>query len=213
MENNKRATLKNATRPQSLMDNKLQLGVIGSWRNELPEHSYAIAQQVGEKIAKAGHYLFTGGSTGIMEFAMKGCKEAGGTTIGIIPSADYRTYPHLGKYIDIKINTGMAENGRIPILANCCDGVIAIGGGVGTLTEVASSYHQGKPVVIIEGTGHVADKVKKLLDEDGYLDAKRLVKIEFATTAKEAVEKLITAITNHEGRPDNVFGPEHGKRA
>lgn len=192
---------------------KIQIGVMGSWRSELPKKSFDLAEEIGREIAKAGCILFTGGSTGVMEHSMKGCKEANGTTIGIIASSDYRKYGYLGKYIDIKINTGMGENGRIPILINSCDGVIAIGGGVGTLTEVANAYHQGKPIIILEGSGNVSDKVKLLLDNEGYLDSKKLVKIQFAKTAKEAVSKLILEIRKGEGKDSHSWDPEHCKRS
>lgn len=107
----------------------------------------------------------------------------------------------------------MGENGRIPILINSCDGVIAIGGGVGTLTEVANAYHQGKPIVIMEGSGNISDKIKLLLDEDGYLDSKKLVKIQFARRAKEAVQKLIEEVKRGKGKDSHSLGPEHCKRA
>jgi len=191
---------------------KLQIGVMGSWRGNLPEVSYKIAEEIGEEIAKRDLTLFTGGSTGIMEHAMKGAKKAGGETVGIIPASHYTKYEYLGKFIDIKINTGTDEAGRIPILINSVEGIIAVGGGVGTLIEVSIAYHQGKPIVVIEGSGEVSDKLKELLDEEGYLDSKKLVKIQFAKTAKEAVDKLIVEIEKGEGKDSHSLGPEHGKR-
>jgi len=193
-------------------EHTIQIGVMGSWQSELPQKSYDMAEEIGKEIAQSKCILITGGSTGVMEHSMKGCKEASGTTIGIIASSDYRTYKYLGKYIDIKINTGMGENGRIPILINSCDGIIAIGGGVGTLTEVANAYHQGKPIIVMEGSGDVSDKLKLLLDEQGYLDSKKLVKIQFAKTAQEAVKKLIAEIQKGEGKDSHSYGPEHCKR-
>lgn len=192
---------------------KLQIGVMGSWRATLSEELYRVAEEIGKEIVKADCILITGGSTGVMEFAMKGCKEANGTTVGVIAASDYRKYPYLGRFIDVKISTGMGENGRIPTMINSCDGIIAVGGGVGTLTEVANAYHVGRPVVVIEGAGAVADKVRLLLDKDGYLDSKKLVRIQFAKTAEEAVKKLIAEIKKGEGKTSHAYGPEEGKRA
>lgn len=45
----------------------------------------AIAEEVGRLIARAGAILICGGLGGVMEAACKGAKEAGGTTIGILP--------------------------------------------------------------------------------------------------------------------------------
>lgn len=191
----------------------LQIGVMGSWRNNLPESSYKLAEEIGAEIAKRGLALFTGGSTGIMEHSMKGAKSAGGLTVGIVPASTYKKYAYLGKFIDIKISTGTDEAGRIPILINSVEGVIAVGGGVGTLTEIGIAYHQGKPIVVMEGSGEVSNLLPKLLDKDGYLDTKKLVRIQFAKTAKEAVDKLIAEIEKAEGKDSHSFGPEHGKRA
>lgn len=191
----------------------LQLGVMGSWRKTLPEASYKLAEEVGEEIAKRGAVLFTGGSTGVMEHSMKGAKAAGGMTVGIVPATHHKKYAYLGKFIDIKIHTGTDEPGRIPILVNSVEGVVVVGGGVGTLTEVCLAYHQGKPIVVLEGSGHVSDKLHKLLDKDGYLDDKKLVRIHFAKTAKEAVDTLIKEIEKGEGKGAHFYGPEHAKRA
>lgn len=54
---------------------KLQIGIMGSWRGDLPRQSYTLAEEIGHEIAKSDSILLTGGSTGIMEHAMKGCKE------------------------------------------------------------------------------------------------------------------------------------------
>ncbi len=192
------------------MKDRMQIGVIGSWRNTLDKEAYRLAEDIGKEIAQRNCILITGGSTGVMEHSMKGCKDAGGTTVGIIAADDYRAYEYLGQFIDIKINTGMGENGRIPVLVNTCDAVIAIGGGVGTLTEIAHAYHQGKPVVIMEGTGGVSDKVRSLLDKDGYLDTKRLVKISFAQNATDALTRLISAVEDPQKRSNASFGPSMG---
>lgn len=194
------------------MSDKLQIGVIGSWRNNLPESSYLIAEEVGSEIANLGHVLITGGSTGIMEHAMKGCKKSNGISVGLVPATNWRKYDYLGQFIDIKIATGTDDAGRIPMLINSCDGVIAIGGGVGTLTEITNAYMQGKPVVVLENTGEVSDKIHKMLDEEGYIDTKKLVKIKFAKTAKAAIELLINDIKKGEAKDGYSFGPEHGKR-
>jgi uncharacterized protein (TIGR00725 family) len=192
--------------------NMLQIGVAGSWRNTLPEPSYKLAEEIGREIAKAGHVLITGAGTGIMEHAMKGCKEEEGKTVGISAGENHKKNPFLGNYIDIIINTGAGFSGRIPIFINSCDGLIAAGGGVGTLTEISLAYHQGKPVVVIEGSGNISDKIHKILDEEGYLDNKKLVKIKFAKTAKEALGILINDIKKGESISDDSYGPEHCKR-
>lgn len=168
--------LESGNRPTA-MQHKLQIGVIGSWRSNLPARSYALAEEVGKEVARRGWVLLTGGSTGIGDHAAKGCKEEGGVSVGIIPATDFRSYEYIGGHIDIKICTGTDDPGRVPTLINSCDGVIAIGGGTGTLAEITHAYLQGRPIVVLEGSGEVADKLHRMLD-DGYLDSKRLVRVE-----------------------------------
>jgi len=199
----------------------LQIGVMGSWRKGLPKWSYDLAEEVGRQIAQKGYILLSGGSTGVMEYAMKGCKSANGVNVGIIPASDFRKYPYLGEHLDIKISTGMDESGRIPLLINCCDGVVAIGGGIGTLTEICHAYHQGKPVVVMKNSGNVSNQLSSLLDSEGYLDTKKLVKIRMIETssghlkdiAANALDTLVEEINKKEGRDSNKYSPECGKRS
>ena len=65
----------------------------------------------------------------------------------------------------------------------------------------------------MEGSGNIADKIKLLLDKEGYLDSKKLVKIQFAKLAKEAVKKLVAEIKRGKGKDSHSWGPEHCKRS
>ena len=53
--------------------------------NKLGSNSLGIAEKLGFLIGKNGFILVCGGKGGIMQAASKGCKKAGGTTIGILP--------------------------------------------------------------------------------------------------------------------------------
>ena len=67
-----------------------------------------------------------------MEAATKGAKEAGGTTIGVLPGANP---DDANKYIDIPIPTGIGYALNI-IIVNTSQAVIAIDGKYGTLSEI-----------------------------------------------------------------------------
>lgn len=101
------------------------------------------AENVGREIALRGGILICGGLGGVMEAAARGCKAAGGMTIGIIPSADAEdANPH----IVVPIVTGMGE-GRNIIVVRSAQAVIAIGGSYGTLSEIALALRLNIPVI------------------------------------------------------------------
>lgn len=107
------------------------VSVIGS--SSSPNEEYEVAYFVGKELARRGIAVVCGGRTGVMEAVCKGAKEAGGLTIGIMPSYDGG---EANPFVDIKINTGMSWN-RNPIVVASGDMVIAIGGHWGTLSEIA----------------------------------------------------------------------------
>jgi hypothetical protein len=78
-----------------------------------------------------------------MEAVAKGAKAAGGTTVGILPGADPAA---ANAYIDIPLATRMGEM-RNAVVVQVAQALIAIGGGAGTLSEVALAQRIGKPIV------------------------------------------------------------------
>lgn len=171
----------------------MQIGVFGSWDRDLKEEVYSTAEKVGELIAGRGDVLFTGGSTGIMEAAMRGAKKMNGLTVGMIPVDQKEDYKFMGNHIDIHIMTGMGEFGKLAPLVNSVDGAIAIGGGAGTLMEISMAYLQDKPIVAIPVRGYLSDRIQSFLLE-GYLDHRKIQKLYFADDALKAVDLLYAEI-------------------
>lgn len=135
------------------------IGVIGG--STCPEDIYNIAFEVGKHIAKSGNILICGGLGGVMEAACKGAKSENGLTIGILPGTDKTS---ANPYVDIPIVTGM-DIARNAIIVRSSDGIIAINGEYGTLSELAFAGVLGKPVVCIKswdiGVGIKEDDPKK----------------------------------------------------
>ncbi len=168
------------------MVKKRQILVIGHNTNGCtPEHE-KVAYDVGVEVAKSNSVLITGGLGGVMTAASHGAKDAGGLTIGIIPQDD----PKLAnEYCDVVIPTGMGLT-RDFLNALSADGVIIVGGGSGTLSEVCASYMHKKPMVAIRNlNGPVAQYI------DEYLDHRKNVKIIGVDNAQEAVKKILELIT------------------
>ena len=164
------------------MKRKLQILVIGYNGDSCTKKAYDIAYNVGKEIARRDAVLITGGLGGAMEAASKGASENNGITIGIIPFEDFSD---ANKYCNIVICTGIGF-ARDFITAYSADGVIIVGGGIGTLMEAGAAYMKNKPIVAMIGSGGSADRYA-----GKYLDERKRVKILAAKTPKEAVD-LIT---------------------
>jgi uncharacterized protein (TIGR00725 family) len=118
-----------------------QIGVIGG--AVCSPEIYEIAREVGSEIAKNGFSLVCGGLTGVMEAACRGAREAGGTTIGILPTTNKRD---ANPYVDVVIPTGLGH-ARNVLVVLASDAVVAIDGEAGTLSEIAIALKVGKPIV------------------------------------------------------------------
>jgi len=101
------------------------------------------AEQTGRLLAEHGAIVVCGGLGGVMEAVAKGAKANGGTTVGILPGADAAA---ANVYIDIPLATGLGEM-RSFLIVRAAHALIAIGGGMGTLAELALAQRIGRPVV------------------------------------------------------------------
>lgn len=103
----------------------------------------AIAETTGRLLAEQGTIVLCGGLGGVMEAVARGAQTNGGTTVGILPGQDPAA---ANPYIEIPLATGLGEM-RNFLIVRAAHALIAIGGGVGTLSEVALAQRIGKPIV------------------------------------------------------------------
>lgn len=103
----------------------------------------ALAEALGRQLAQRGAVVVCGGLTGVMEAVAKGARAGGGLTIGILPGNDARD---ANAYIDVPLATGMGEM-RNALIVRVAGAIVAIGGGTGTLSEIALALRIGTPVV------------------------------------------------------------------
>ncbi len=122
----------------------MRVSVIGG--GAITDEQAARAEAVGRELGARGHTVVCGGRGGTMEAVCRGAKRAGGTTIGILPS-DRREQAN--NHVDVPIATGMGH-ARNALVALNGDAVIALEGGVGTLTEIGFAGIYGRPVVGLE---------------------------------------------------------------
>ncbi|RJX19171.1 MAG: TIGR00725 family protein [Ammonifex sp.] len=101
------------------------------------------AYDVGYELARRKAIIICGGRGGVMAAAAHGARDGGGTSVGILPGRDRNdAAPHLS----VALPTGLGD-ARNAVIACAADAVIAIGGGFGTLSEVALALKKEKPVV------------------------------------------------------------------
>ena len=117
------------------------IGVIGP--GEASAAELESAEEVGAGLASLGAVVVTGGLGGVMEAACRGARSRRGRTLGILPGEDREA---ANGWVEIAVATGLGEL-RNGLIVRACDALVAVGGGYGTLSEVALALRLGRPVV------------------------------------------------------------------
>ena len=126
-----------------MADRKRPVRVSVAGAGEATPEQAALAEEVGRLLAERGAVVICGGLGGVMEALCRGASQAGGITIGILPGTDPgAANPH----VLVPIPTGLGE-ARNALVAGASDALIAIGGKLGTLSEIALALRSGIPVV------------------------------------------------------------------
>lgn len=143
-----------------------------------------LAEEVGFEVAKNGAALIFGAEKdydSLSTAACRGAKKGGGLTIGITYNKGLDIFEK--ENADVVIASALERGGgRETALVLSCDAIITLGGGSGTLTEIAVAYQAGIPIVSISGTGGWSEKLANT-----YLDDRERIKIVSASMPKEAV--------------------------
>ena len=148
-----------------------QICLSGAAKGESVEEGYKMAYAMGREIAKAGHMLLTGATTGLPDYAASGTKAEGGQSVGISPAAS--KIEHVKKYrlptdcYDVILYTGLHYVGRDSLLVASSDAVISIGGRLGTLHEFTIAMEMRKPMGFLMGAGGVSTEIKDILRAAG----------------------------------------------
>jgi len=171
---------------------KIQIGVMGSMADvPLALQSKQIASKLGQEIAKKKAVLvfgYEGDHDSFSTIAAKSAEKKGGQTVAFLwgkKGAD------LGSLKSVKVETGQQRGGgrEYPLVLSC-DALICIGGGSGTLTEIAIAYQANIPVVVLKNSGGWSDKLS-----DKYVDDRKRMKVISASSASQAVEKVFKAVS------------------
>lgn len=121
------------------MKRRALIAVCGDSRLDKKDMKYQLAEALGFKLIDSGYRVVTGGLGGVMEAVCVGARKSKlyneGDIVGILPGTDPL---ESNDYVDIVIATDL-DYARNVIISNS-DALVAIGGGAGTLSEIAFAW-------------------------------------------------------------------------
>jgi uncharacterized protein (TIGR00725 family) len=158
-----------------MVSHEMIIGVIGD--SSCPPEEAKLAESVGELLAQQGATIVCGGLGGVMEAVCRGAKSKGGLTVGILPG---KNSSMANSWVDIPVVTGIGEARNVAVVKSA-QAVIAIGGGYGTLSEIAYALKSSIPVIGLDTWS---------LSRDGREDDS-IIRVQSAT---EAVDKAISLV-------------------
>jgi len=109
------------------------VSVFGSARFTENHRYYALAQKLGERLAREGFTVMTGGGPGVMEAANRGAKEAGGLSVGCNIQLPQEQKPN--PYLDLFVEFDHFFVRKV-MFVKYSRAFVALPGGFGTLDEV-----------------------------------------------------------------------------
>lgn len=132
-----------AARQRTENRHRMPVGVIGP--REATAEQLRVAETIAYVLAQAGMTILGGGKGGVMEASARGAQRAGGIAIGLLPEEDAQgANPYLG--VALPTGLGITRNALIARASLC---LIAVGGGLGTLSEIVLGLQWGKPVFAV----------------------------------------------------------------
>ena len=142
------------------------IGIIGSAYPRPGDPMFEFAKELGKELVSAGYRIVCGGLGGVMKAAAWGAMESDNyfesSVICVLPSSDKSS---ANEFCDLIIPTGLGINRNI-IIINTADILIAIGGGAGTLSEMAFAWQQYKTVLAVDKFGGWAEKLAGIKIDD-----------------------------------------------
>ena len=138
---------------------QVPVAVIGA--KEASPEECEMAEELGRRLGEVGYALLTGGRTGVMEAASRGASQSGGIVMGLLPGDEWET---ANPYVTIPLASGIGPT-RNSIIARAARVLVAVGGGVGTITEMAYGLHYDRPVFALPSAPEVPG-VQRFQDVD-----------------------------------------------
>lgn len=179
------------------------VAVIGNARLPDADQRLVEAQICGTLLIDAGCRLLTGGLGGVMHAACAGAKLSTryqpGDVIGLLPGHDPDA---ANEFVDITLATGL-DLARNLVVANA-DAIIAIGGGAGTLSEIALGWQMHRLIIALRVPGWSGELADRRVDDRLRYPDIEGDRVYGATDAAEAVRLVMQWLPEYRRRHRGV---------
>jgi uncharacterized protein (TIGR00730 family) len=164
--------------------------VFGSARFSEEHAYYALAREVGGRLARMGFTVMTGGGPGIMEAANRGAKEHGGLSVGC--NIELPQEQKLNPYVDRAVTFRYFFVRKV-MLVKYSYAFVVMPGGVGTMDELFES------LTLIQ-TKKIADFPLVLMGKEYWQDLMDLLEkmVAAGTVGREDLRLLLVTDSVHE---------------
>jgi uncharacterized protein (TIGR00730 family) len=176
------------------------VSIFGSARTKPDNAYYKLAEEIAQKLVKAGFGVITGGGPGIMEAGNKGAFEMGGKSVGLGIELPFEQF--VNKYVDANkmINFDYFFVRKV-MFVKYAQGFIAMPGGFGTLDELfealtlIQTHKVARFPVVLVGTEYwkgLLDWIKTImLEKEKNINADDLLLFSLVDTADDAVNYIL----------------------
>ncbi len=179
--------------------------VFGSARFREDNPYYALAREVGSRLARKGYAVMTGGGPGIMEAANRGAREAGGRSVGCNIELPHEQHPN--PYLDVFVDFRYFFVRKV-MLVKYSYAFVLMPGGFGTMDEIfetATLIQTGKierfPLVLMgrEYWDELLDFMRRRMVAKGTISPEDLDRFFLTDDPAEAVNHIHRVATEKFG--------------
>lgn len=176
------------------------VSIFGSARTKAENPYYILAEEIAQKLVKAGFGVITGGGPGIMEAGNKGAYEAGGKSVGLGIELPFEQF--INRYVDRDkmINFDYFFVRKVMFM-KYAQGFVAMPGGFGTLDELfealtlIQTHKVARFPVVLVGTEYWAGLLdwiqKTMLEKEKNINAEDLFLFKMVDSADDAVNYIL----------------------
>jgi len=162
------------------------VAIVGSARLDDSDPAWSVAAELGARLAETGFTVVTGGYGGLMRAAAQAARDVGGRAVGL-PMTEWR---HLtpGEW-NAELRWATDYPMRLGLLLTC-EAVVALDGGVGTLSEIALAWAMAQTEVTAPTIVLLGQRWRRIIEHFRHelvIDDDDLALLHLADTPKDVV--------------------------